>query len=165
VANDFAVQQAVFGAAQALGDVALWVYAVGDILSSPTGTLAPADWQRIYTANLGGAYTTTHHSRPLLADGAHLIYIGAVHERLRLPGLGAYAAAKAGLEAFAEALQKEERTLRVTVVRPGAVDTPLWSKMPVRLPRTALSPEEFAGQLLALHNEPPAGGRKTLVDL
>ena len=59
------------------------------------------------TANLSGAYLATHHSLPLLAEDAHLVFLGAVSERLRLPGLSAYAAAKAGLEAFGEALGKE----------------------------------------------------------
>jgi len=165
VGDDFQVSQAVYGVAQALGEINLWVYAIGDILSAPTASLSPADWQRIQTANLSGAYLTTHHSRPLLAADAHLIYLGAVHERLRLPGLGAYAAAKAGLEAFAEALQKEERTARVTVVRPGAVDTPLWTKMPVRLPRTAITPDELAARIVALHTDVMANGRKGIVDL
>ena len=41
------------------------------------------------------------------------------------------------LEAFAEALGKEERTRKVLVVRPGAVDTPLWQKVSMRLPKGA----------------------------
>jgi 3-oxoacyl-[acyl-carrier protein] reductase len=165
VGNAFQVRQAVLEVAQALGEVNLWVYAVGDIAAAPVESMHEAVWSRLQVANLSGAYLTTHHSRPLLAKDAHLIFLGAVHERLRLPGLGAYAAAKAGLEAFAEALQKEERTWRVTVVRPGAVDTPLWTKMPVRLPRTAITPDELATRLLALHADVVAGGKKGIVDL
>ncbi len=79
------------------------------------------------------------------------MYVGAVSERLRLPGLSAYAAAKAGLEAFAEALGKEERKRRVTVVRPSAVDTRLWDNVPMRLPAHAASPEKVAGRILEAH--------------
>ncbi|MCB0054898.1 MAG: SDR family NAD(P)-dependent oxidoreductase, partial [Caldilinea sp.] len=99
---------------------------------------------RILGANLTGAYLTTQQSLPLLAERAHLVYLGAYSERLQLPGMSAYAAAKAGLEAFAAALAKEQRKHRVTVVRPGAVATPLWEKVPLRLPRTALAPAELA---------------------
>ena len=78
----------------------------------------------MWTPTCPDAFLATHFSMPLLAQNAHLVYLGAVSERLRLPGLSAYAAAKAGLEAYAEALKKEERKRRITVVRPGAVATP-----------------------------------------
>jgi NAD(P)-dependent dehydrogenase (short-subunit alcohol dehydrogenase family) len=157
VSDDFSVRQAALEIAQVVGEAQLFVYAVGDILSRKVSDLGVADWRRILDANLTGAFLTTHHSLPLLTADAHLIYIGAVHERLRLPGLSAYAAAKTGLEAFAEALAKEERKRRVTVIRPSAVATPLWEKMPVRLPKNALSPEQLAQRILALHNEGQTG--------
>uniref|UniRef100_A0A7C1FIE9 SDR family NAD(P)-dependent oxidoreductase n=1 Tax=Caldilinea aerophila TaxID=133453 RepID=A0A7C1FIE9_9CHLR len=157
VADEFAVQAAVYAAAQELPPVELWIYAVGDILSSPVAELKPAAWRRILDANLTGAYLATHYSLPLLAEQAHLIYLGAYSEKLRLPGLSAYAAAKAGLEAFAAALAKEQRKLRITVVRPGAVDTPLWNKMPARLPRNALTPEALAERILDAHQAGASG--------
>ena len=81
---------------------------------------------------------------PLLADDAHLVFIGAISERLRLPKLSAYAAAKAGLEAFAEVLRKEERTRKVTVIRPAAVATALWDKVPLKMPSDAIAPQRIA---------------------
>ena len=148
VTDAFAVSQAVYAAAQELPPVDLWIYAAGDILASPVAEMDPAAWARILGANLTGAYLTTQQSLPLLAERAHLVYLGAYSERLQLPGLSAYAAAKAGLDAFAAALAKEQRKHRVTVARPGAVDTPLWEKMPLRLPRTALAPAELAQRVL-----------------
>jgi len=96
VADEFAVQAAVYAAAQELPPVELWIYAVGDILSSPVAELKPAAWRRILDANLTGAYLATHYSLPLLAEQAHLIYLGAYSEKLRLPGLSAYAAPRPG---------------------------------------------------------------------
>lgn len=151
VADDFAVQGAVYAAAQQLASVDLWIYAAGDIVSSPVANMDDHTWQRILDANLSGAFRTIHHSLPLLSERAHIVFIGAYSERLQLPGLAAYAAAKAGLEAFAVALSKEERKRRVTVVRPGAVVTPLWDKMPVRLPRSAMQPADLAAKILQAH--------------
>ena len=148
VTDAFAVSQAVYAAAQELPPVDLWIYAAGDILASPVAEMAPAAWERILGANLTGAYLTTQQSLPLLAERAHLFYLGAYSEKLQLPGLSVYAAAKAGLDAFAAALAKEQRKHRVTVVRPGAVDTPLWEKVPLRLPRTALAPAELAQHVI-----------------
>lgn len=157
VADPFAVQRAVLAVSQEAGPIQLSIYAAGDIASQPVGRMTPDAWARLLNANLTGAYLTTHHSLPLLAPDAHLMFIGAVHERLRLPGLAAYAAAKAGLEAFAEVLRKEERGRRVTVVRPAAVDTPLWRKAPFRLPTGALSPEVAAQRIIAAHQSGQPG--------
>lgn len=161
VADAFAVQQAVMAIAQQTSEVDLMIYAVGDIASQPVEAMSPEVWRRLLDANLTGAYLTTHYSLPLLTPDAHLMYIGAVHERMRLPGLAAYAAAKAGLEAFAETLRKEQRGRCVTVVRPGAVDTPFWSKVPFKLPRTALTPGDVAERILAAHT----AGQQGLLDL
>jgi len=139
----------------------LWIYSAGDIASAKVGDMAENDWQRLADANLTGPFIATRHSLPLLAEDAHLIYLGAVSERLRPPGLAAYAAAKAGLEAFAEALAKEERKRRITVVRPGAVETALWEKVPMRLPKGAMSPQALAVKILDAH----AAGHKGTLDL
>jgi NAD(P)-dependent dehydrogenase (short-subunit alcohol dehydrogenase family) len=155
--DDYSVRQTVLAVAGECDAVDLWVYAAGDIASSKVAEMAPAVWQQILGANLTGAYLTTHHSGPLLAEQAHLVYIGAYSENLRLPGLSAYAAAKAGLEAFVTALGKEERRRRVTLVRPGAVNTPFWQKMPVRMPRSAAAPEEIAAKILGAHESGHSG--------
>ena len=157
VTNDYAIQNAIMSSVQEVDAVQLWIYAVGDILSQKSDKLATADWQRIIGANLTGAFQTIHHSLPLLAEDAHIIFLGAVSERLRLPGLSAYVAAKAGLESFAETLRKEQRKKRVSVVRPGAVATPFWDKVPLRLPKDAASPEKVARRILEAHESGHSG--------
>jgi len=146
--DEFDVQRAVMAAGQEAPEIDLFIYAAGDITSEPAGRMAPETWRRILEANLDGAYYATHHSLPLLTASAPLVYIGAVSERMRLPGLSAYAAAKAGLEAFAEALRKEERKRKVIVVRPGAVQTDFWNKVPFKMPASALTPQAVAEKVL-----------------
>jgi NAD(P)-dependent dehydrogenase (short-subunit alcohol dehydrogenase family) len=119
--------------------------------------MSPEAWRRILDANLSGAFLAAHYSLPLLAGDAHLVFLGAVSERMRLPGLAAYAAAKAGLEALAETLRKEERRRRVTVVRPGAVETAIWEKVPFKMPHRALKPEDVAGRIVAAYDEGHSG--------
>ena len=161
VSDPFSVQQAVLLAAQRVSAVDLWIYAAGDIASATVEDMELATWERILSANLTGAYLAVHHSLPLLAEDAHLVFLGAVSERLRLPGLSAYASAKAGLEAFAEALRKEQRKRRVTVVRPGAVHTSLWEKVSLNLPGHAASPQDVARRILEAH----ASGHKGVLDI
>lgn len=138
----------------------VFIYAVGDILSAKVGEMSIEAWQSILNANLTGAYVTTQAALPHLTPQAHLFFLGAQHERLRLPGLGAYAASKAGLEALAEVIRKETRR-RVCVVRPQAVDTAFWQKVPFRLPPRALTPAQLAEAVFKAWLE----GREGLLDV
>lgn len=157
VANPFAVQTAVHQAALEVDLVDLFIYTIGDIVYKKSPQMDPAEWQRVVDANLNGAFYTYHHSLPLLSEDAHLFFIGAVSERLELPGFGPYVAAKAGLEAFLAALGKEERKMKITVVRPGAVDTKFWQKLPINLPKGAASPQKVASKILEAYKDGQQG--------
>jgi len=151
------VKEGVQQAEKLVDDVDLWIYAIGDIVSAKVDEMASDEWQRILAANLSGAYLAAHYSLPLLTSEAHMIFLGAVSERMRLPGLAAYAAAKAGLEAFADVLRKEQRRRRVTLVRPKAVETSLWGKVPFSMPPGAVSPDDIAERILQAYQEGHSG--------
>ena len=141
------LEETIYAISQEVNQIDFWCYAGGDILYEKIVDMAPANWQSILSANLNNVFSAVHYSLPLLTESAHIFIIGAVSERLRLPGLAAYAASKAGLEAFAETLGKEERKKRVTIVRPGAVATPFWDKVPLNLPKDAASAEKVADKV------------------
>ena len=141
------LEETTYLISQEVDEVNFWVYAGGDIMYQKVADMTPGNWQSVVDANLNNVFTAVHYSLPLLAESAHIFIIGAVSERLRLPGLAAYAASKAGLEAFAETLAKEERKKRVTIVRPGAVTTPFWDKVPLNLPKDAATAEKVAGKI------------------
>lgn len=147
IATDVTQPSQVTAAARMAGEMVpafdLFLYTAGDIASIKTGEMTATDWNRILSSNLTGAFLTTQASLPFLAPEARMVFLGAVHERLRLPGLSAYAAAKAGLEAFTEALRKETRR-KTLLVRPGSVNTAFWSKVPFSMPKNALQPETLA---------------------
>jgi NAD(P)-dependent dehydrogenase (short-subunit alcohol dehydrogenase family) len=159
VADESAMQsaaQALQAHLQAQGDrqVDALVYAVGDITAQKVAEMPLEAWRRILDANLTGAYVATRAFSSLFSPEPHLFYIGALSEKLVLPGLSAYATAKAGLETFAQALAKEQPRWKITVVRPGAVATRFWERVPFRMPPKALSPEEVALRILeAYYNE------------
>jgi len=140
-----------------LEDAQVMVYAAGDIAA---GKVAEGDyqrWQQILDNNLTGIYHSLRASLPLLEDSSHIFLLGAISERLQLPGLSAYVAAKAGLEALAVSLSKEERKKKVTVVRPGAVDTPLWDKVPFKKPSHTYSPEQVAEKIWEAYQDEHQG--------
>ncbi|MEM7033695.1 MAG: SDR family NAD(P)-dependent oxidoreductase [Chloroflexota bacterium] len=161
VCSPYEIELAVQSIKSIVEEVNLWIYSVGDITSVKIAEMLPDQWQTIIDANLTGAFLTTHYSLPILAHDAHLIYVGAVSERLRLPGLSAYGVAKSGLEAFVETLRKEERKKTVTLVRPSAVDTAFWDKVPMKLPHNSLSVVDVANQVIDVHQNQ----RKGVIDL
>ena len=146
------IEQAAYLVSMEIEPVDLWVYSAGDIVMAKVADQAPDELNRIITANLVGPINTLHHSLPLLKEDAHLVFMGAVTERLVLPGLSSYVAAKAGLEAFTAALTKEQRKRRVTVVRPGAVATPFWDRVPLKLPANAAPPEKIAKKIIEAYD-------------
>lgn len=150
--NPTMVQTAVTAVAQQVETVDWWIYAAGDIAAKQVKEMTPEVWKRILDANLTGVYHTVHFSLPLLSPQAPLYLLGAVNERMRLPGLSAYVAAKAGLEALAEVLRKELRRT-VVVVRPAAVNTPLWNKVPFKMPSNAMTPEALASRMLQAYTQ------------
>jgi NAD(P)-dependent dehydrogenase (short-subunit alcohol dehydrogenase family) len=145
--SPYSVQSAVSALSQEVDEVDWWIYAAGAIASVPVPQMKPEEWQRLMDANLTGVYLAVHHSLALLSRDAPMYILGAVSERMRLPGLTAYASAKAGVEAFADALRKEQRRT-VVVVRPGAVKTRLWQNVPFKMPASALEPSALADLII-----------------
>jgi NAD(P)-dependent dehydrogenase (short-subunit alcohol dehydrogenase family) len=140
----------------------LLVYAIGDIAAEKVSEQNPEDWKRILDANLGGAYVVTHFTLPLLAEDAHIVFIGAVSEKLsRVPRLAAYAAAKAGLESFVRVLAREERKRRIAIIRPIAVETAFWDRVPFSAPPHSIAPDDLAGKILNAYDE----GHKGTLDI
>lgn len=157
VANAAAVETAIFRAQYEIDSAELFVYAVGDIAQVSAEMMDPNDWKRIIDANLTGAYITYRASLPLLTNQSHLVFIGAVSERLELPKLSAYVAAKAGLEAFVATLRKERRKQPITLVRPGAVDTAFWNKVALRKPKDAATAAQVAGRIIDAYDNKRVG--------
>ena len=142
--RDIALDLAFEGA-----EIDLWVYFAGELHAEQFSKMTAAGWWTNMRSNLDGAFFAINQTTPLLTSDAQVVFIGAYIDHLILPKMGAYAAAKAALETFAAVLQKENRKLNVTVVKPGAVDTPFWENAPFRLPRDAKSPDTIADAILA----------------
>ena len=157
IRNPEGIQDAIEDTQKELDKMDFWVYAVGDITSKPIMKLDPEEWNGIVETNLTGAFLAVKYSAPVLKDNTHMIFVGAVSERTQLPGLSAYVSAKAGLESFVEVLRKEERDLSISIVRPKAVDTTFWNKVPFNLPHGASKPGEIAGRIFEVFEKGETG--------
>jgi NAD(P)-dependent dehydrogenase (short-subunit alcohol dehydrogenase family) len=87
-----------------------------------------ATWETMFARNLKTAVVTSQAAIPYLKSrgGGRIINIGAGAAARGHTGTGAYAASKAGVERFSEALADELKDENITVntVLPGTIDTP-----------------------------------------
>ncbi len=98
-------------------------------------------------ANFKGAYFTVQRALPLLRDGAAVVFTSSTVVHFGMPGASIYAAGKAALNSLAKTLAVElaGRKIRVNVVSPGPISTPIFGKM--GLPEAAVN--EMGGAILA----------------
>ena len=88
-------------------------------------------WDQTFDINVKGAFFTIQALSPLLNQGAAVILNGSINAHIGMPASSVYAASKAALISFAKTLSAEfvERGVRVNVVSPGPVTTPLYGKL------------------------------------
>lgn len=81
--------------------------------------------------NLVGPMAVTKAFLPRLRTArGRVVCVGSIGGRLAVPFLSAYAASKAGVAAFCDSLRVELAPwgIRVVLIEPGAVATPIWAK-------------------------------------
>ena len=109
----------------------------GSSFSDPLLIQSVADFRRQVEVNLVGMFAVTRAFAPLLgAEPAlagrpgRIVNLSSVGGRTGPPFLGAYAAAKHGVEGFSESLRRELQLvgIDVVIVAPGSVATAIWDK-------------------------------------
>lgn len=88
-------------------------------------------WDQTFNVNVKGAYFAIQALSPLLNPGAAIILNGSINAHIGMPSSSVYAASKAALISFAKTLSAElvGRGIRVNVVSPGPVTTPLYGRL------------------------------------
>ncbi|KFL37248.1 SDR family oxidoreductase [Arenimonas donghaensis] len=83
-------------------------------------------WDRMYQMNVRTAVAASQAALAHLPDGGRIINIGANGAVKAGAGMGAYAASKAGVMRFTEALAEElkDRGITVNALLPSIIDTP-----------------------------------------
>jgi len=125
-ATDFeALARAVEAAVAKRGKISSFVLCAGLQKIKPLRITKPDEIGELLRVNLqlplvvGGLFT----SRKLTADDAVLCAVSSIAATRPEPGIVAYAAAKAGLEAMVRGLAREAAPRRVVAVAPGWLDT------------------------------------------
>jgi len=123
-ATEAAVQQAVNN----FGKLDILFANAGVAGNTPLGGTTIAAFERVIRTNLTAVFFTVQAAIAHLNDGASIILNGSVISVLGSPGYSAYAASKAGVRAMARVMASElsPRGIRVNVISPGAIRTPIW---------------------------------------
>lgn len=117
------------------GSLDILVHAAGVSAGSPLAEMTHAEWRRVLSTNLDGGFLAVKHGiRAMQARGGVIILIGSASGTRPAAGAAAYSTSKAGLAMLARTAAKECREaglpIRVNVVSPAGVKTPMWSSMP-----------------------------------
>lgn len=98
---------------------------------APVGESTEALFDEITNTNFKGAYFTILRALPLMPDGGSIVLTSTVAVHFGLPGASIYAAGKAALNSLAKTLAIElaGRSIRVNVISPGPIMTPIFGKM------------------------------------
>ena len=114
-----------------------------------------SDWQRVIDLNLTSVYQCVQGILPAMRQqgGGTIVNVSSIAADNFFPDWGAYSVSKAGLVAFSRILALEERAnaIRITIIIPGAVNTPIWDSDSVKadFDRSAmLTPDIIAQAIL-----------------
>jgi short-subunit dehydrogenase len=122
--------------------------------TGPLASMALADWQRVMDLNLTSVLLCMQAVLPGMRDRGTgtIINIASVAAYNAFPDWGAYSVSKAGLVTLSRIFSAEERGngIRVTVLAPGAVNTPLWDTDTVDadFPRSQMLTPEIVAQAI-----------------
>ncbi len=161
--RDFgAVQHAVAQIAGDLGQIGVLVASAGIADQSSITTGSPQRWQAVVETNLLGVANTLRAVTPEMvrAGSGDIVVIASASGRDTYVGEPLYIASKWGVVGMGHAVRKElqSRNIRVALVEPGLVDTPLTRGSPVVRPMVeaggALLPEDIAEAVAWLISRP-----------
>lgn len=98
-----------------------------------------AEWRRILSINLDGAFLTLRAAMRAIADGGAIVTVASAAGIKAEPGVAAYGASKAGLIQLTRVAAKEgaTRRIRVNAIAPAGVTTPVWDAVPMFADRAA----------------------------
>lgn len=131
------------------------VNCVGVSSASPIAETSLEEWRRVLGTNLDGAFLATKHAiRAMGTAGGAVVHVGSASGIRPAAGAAAYSVSKAALGMLVRVAAKECRQgglpIRVNVVSPAGVKTPMWRSMPFfQELTTTLGSEEAAFASLA----------------
>lgn len=99
--------------------------------AAPIAETSFADWRRVLSANLDGAFLALKAAMAAMRDGGAIVLTTSAAGFKPEPGIAAYASSKAAVIQLTRVAAKEAAPrIRVNAIAPGGVETPIWSDQP-----------------------------------
>ncbi len=132
VDNDTSVGKAVARVLAESGRIDVLVNNAGIAVTGPVEELPLEDFRRVMETNYFGALRCIQAVVFGMRErrSGHIINVSSIQGRISIPSYAAYAASKWALEAASEALAQETKSfgIKVSIVEPGMIATPVWAK-------------------------------------
>ena len=103
----------------------------GIAYGGPVETLELKEVRRLFDVNFFGLIAVTQALLPLLRRGrGRIVNMSSISGMVASPFLSPYTSSKWALEALSDAMRVELHPwgIKVSVIQPGAIDTPIWNK-------------------------------------
>ena len=117
------------------GRLDILVHAAGISAATPLTDTTFAEWRRVLATNLDGSFLAIKHGiRAMREAGGAIVVVGSASGIRPAAGATAYSTSKAAVSMLVRAAAKECREgklpIRINVVSPAGVRTPMWRAMP-----------------------------------
>jgi len=123
----------------------------GISVMGPIEQVSPEDWRRQYETNVFGLMNVTRAVLPQMRDAGRgrIVNIGSLAGRIAAPFQGVYASSKHAVEGLSDALRREldPHGIKVSLVRPGFINTPFGPQEQEELERYTGEGEPYAEQV------------------
>jgi len=98
----------------------------------PIEQVTERNWDEIIGVNLKGVFFTVQKALPMMKAGGSIVITSSIGGRMGIPTNSVYAASKAGVRALGRNFAAElvGRGIRVNVVSPGCIETPIINRTP-----------------------------------
>ncbi|AWM85534.1 SDR family NAD(P)-dependent oxidoreductase [Microvirga sp. 17 mud 1-3] len=115
------------------GGIDIYFANAGTNTITPTEAVSVEEFDTQFATNTRGVFFGVQRVLPLIREGGSIILTSSIASEKVLEGHAVYAGTKAAVEAFARswALELKDRRIRVNVLSPGPVDTPILAKLGV----------------------------------
>ncbi|RIV88115.1 SDR family oxidoreductase [Aurantiacibacter xanthus] len=120
---------------------------------APLEAITEQDWDFVHAINLRGCVFALQKAVRIMGEGGAVVVTGSIGAHGPLEGNGTYAAAKAGLAMAMKVFAKEllPRKIRLNMVSPGPIDTPLLHRNPGMGPEDVEKLKEMMIQNIPMH--------------
>lgn len=152
-AGDVSAQAALVDELQAQMGVIDGVFInAGAAKFAPLAQIDEALWDSSFDTNVKGPFFLIQRLATLMTRGGAIVLNGSINAHIGMPNSSVYAASKAALISLAKTLSAEllPQGVRVNVVSPGPVSTPLYGKL-------GLAPDQVQAMAAGIQTQIPLG--------